>query len=252
MVYQLKSDRIGELMDIELKSMSMDTYKKLIEYAIKKCNIVSFVRVYDQNYEENENIKSIILKNKDFKIDYSYEDIDDIFKSYVNNIEMKKYALSKSLKSGPFIHWPIDAAHINSLLFIKYTLERMYYDRVVEEFLKKYSRKKISEKDISLSEKSLKRKHISEHKIPLIYRTEYKFQLDNSMFSDLIYMKESITDWDYPKSLMDICFYIDDECWLYSIAHEKICWINCETKEEYNYLKSIGIEFKDEFSNGME
>ena len=50
---------------------------------------------------------------------------------------------------------------------------------------------------------------------------------------------------DYPE---DISFFKDGYCWLYSIAHENLCDIYCESKEEYEYLKSIGIEFwNDEF-----
>ena len=28
-----------------------------------------------------------------------------------------------------------------------------------------------------------------------------------------------------------------------SVAHEKLCNIYCESEEEYEYLKSIGVEF---------
>lgn len=90
----------------------------MIEYAIKKCNIVSFAREYDQNYEENEIIRNIILKNKTFKDDYTYGEIENIAKKYANNIEMKKYTILKKLKFGPFINWPIDASCINSFLLV--------------------------------------------------------------------------------------------------------------------------------------
>ena len=30
------------------------------------------------------------------------------------------------------------------------------------------------------------------------------------------------------------------------MAHEKICDIYCENEEEYNYLRSIGIEFEED------
>lgn len=44
----------------------------------------------------------------------------------------------------------------------------------------------------------------------------------------------------------DLSFFKDGYCLLYSITHEKICWIAVETKEEYKYLKSIGIKFYED------
>ncbi len=52
--------------------------------------------------------------------------------------------------------------------------------------------------------------------------------------------------WLNPKYLEDISFFKNGYCWLYSIAHEKMCMIFCENEEEYIYLKSIGIEFAED------
>ncbi len=45
---------------------------------------------------------------------------------------------------------------------------------------------------------------------------------------------------EYPE---DLAFFKDGYCWLYSVTHEEIYHIYCENKKEYEYLKSIGIEF---------
>jgi len=52
--------------------------------------------------------------------------------------------------------------------------------------------------------------------------------------------------WLNPNYPEDICFFKNGYCWLYSVAHEKLCDIFCENEEEYEYLKSIGIEFFEE------
>lgn len=52
--------------------------------------------------------------------------------------------------------------------------------------------------------------------------------------------------WLNPNYPEDISFFKDGYCWLYSVAHEEMCDIYCESVEEYNYLRSIGIEFIDD------
>lgn len=52
--------------------------------------------------------------------------------------------------------------------------------------------------------------------------------------------------WLNPKYPEDISFFKDRYCWLYSIAHEELCFIYCKDEEEYEYLKSIGIEFVED------
>lgn len=78
------------------------------------------------------------------------------------------------------------------------------------------------------------------------YSDIYYFQLTSKLRQEII-SKKSIYNWQYPNSLLeDICFFKSNgDCWLKSIAHENLCWINCESKEEYEYLKSIGIKFHD-------
>lgn len=52
-------------------------------------------------------------------------------------------------------------------------------------------------------------------------------------------------NWLHTKYPEDVSFFKNGYCWLYSVAHEELCYIYCENKEEYEYLKSIGIEFVD-------
>ena len=42
----------------------------------------------------------------------------------------------------------------------------------------------------------------------------------------------------------DIAFYRASRYFLYSISHESMLSIYYESKDEYEYLKSLGIEFK--------
>lgn len=46
-------------------------------------------------------------------------------------------------------------------------------------------------------------------------------------------------------NLDNLSLYINDIPWLYSVPHENIWDIYCRSEEEYKYLKSIGVEFKE-------
>lgn len=239
-------------MRIDISRMNYKTYKDLIEYAMKKCNVVSFFKYNNQHLEEYNAIKNLFLNYTDFDNFFEYGEIEDIAKKYANNIEMKKYHLLVILKCGPENSVPVDSSSIHSNLFIKHYLEQVYYERETDSFLQKNNEKLLSKKDIYFDRKVLKRNHINELNLPFVYGTEYKFQLDSDMLEHLMYGKKSILDWDFPKSIMDICFYVNDNCWLSSIAHENWCSIECENKEEYDYLVSIGIDFEEKFVDDME
>lgn len=126
-------------MDVDVSNMTFEIYKDLIRYAIKKCNVVSFFRRYDQNRKYHEKIRSIIFPEGNLSINFSYEEIENIAKKYSDNIEIKKYCLSKILESGPINSFPIDSFYINSnLLFsIRHTLEWIYYDYNTERFIER-------------------------------------------------------------------------------------------------------------------
>ncbi len=237
-------------MDVDVSNMTFEIYKNLIRYAIQKCNIVSFFRRYGQNRKFHEKIRSVIFPERNLNINFSYEEIENIAKKYSDNIEIKKYCLSEILEFGPNSSFPIDFFYINSnLLFsIKYTLEWLYYDYNIERFIERNHSHFLKKIDSFFEERMLEQKHISDCRTLPLYGTEYIFCLDDTMYDELVSMKDSIYDWDFPKGIMDICFYKDDKCWLCSEAHEKVCWIECENREEYEYLKSIGIEFNSFFS----
>jgi len=71
------------------------------------------------------------------------------------------------------------------------------------------------------------------------------FKFDNPI-KDYLLENCNFYQWLNPKYPEDVCFFKNGHCWLYSVAHEDYCCIYCETKEEFEYLKSIGIEFDEE------
>ena len=55
----------------------------------------------------------------------------------------------------------------------------------------------------------------------------------------------SLYSWLNPESPEDISFFKEGYCWLRSVSHEEIYNIYCKSEEEYEYLKSIGIRFRE-------
>ena len=76
----------------------------------------------------------------------------------------------------------------------------------------------------------------------IYHSTTYYFKLNNELKKQIL-NNSSLYGWCFPNYLEDICFFKNGYCWLYSVAHEKLCEIYCRDEKEYEYLKSIGIEF---------
>lgn len=74
-----------------------------------------------------------------------------------------------------------------------------------------------------------------------IYFFKFSDELKNYLLSNCDLYK-----WLNPEYPEDIAFFKDGICWLYSVAHERLCDIYVDNEKEYNYLKKIGLEFLDE------
>lgn len=76
------------------------------------------------------------------------------------------------------------------------------------------------------------------------YSTTYYFKLDKELLNFLL-EKNNIYDWVFEKSLENLSFYIKNIPFITTVSHERLCWIECRNQEEYEYFKSLGIEFKE-------
>lgn len=219
-----------------VRKMNSEAYKKLIEYAASKFNMFSLNKRNNQfEYIRNKSIDicKIIFSDYNFTEhiifnNYSENLINKICEKFRNNekvCEIEKNYI-KNIIIGKYHQRIEDIEEYmrNSIHFtIRYSLEMFMYDRSCEFFNKKYNNYNINNKTTDCI-------------------TTYYFEL-NDESKNILFDKKSIYDWISPLSLEDLCLYKDDFMWLYSVAHENICDIACENKEEYEYLKSIGIEF---------
>jgi len=217
-----------------------NVYKKLINYASQKCDCILLKKYSDQNILETERVQKIIFSYNGFtekKIMANYSKIFlnyalDFFKDnsalfdqeYIEKFEVNRWGMGEKdflqLKKLNRKHVILDA------------IDRRIYDIYEKKWLELY------EKDVVMIKEKIFDNGI---KHQILY-----FCVLNSKTSKMLYEKDSILSWCYPESLEDICFLRKGCYWLESVAHEELCFINCESEEEYKYLKSIGISFTED------
>ena len=231
-----------------------DTYRKLVEYAFKNCDMVSFTEYPDQNSRFHKKILNKLLKCENLTKDdliknYSYKYEGYIFNKYKDNniIFDKKYLRNRvTTNYDTYEIFKENIEYQKKLkkeyrdLGINISFENMSYEEYVEFF--EYDIR--MGYDIILRKKKkyfteffgLKRTHVE-----TIYYMKLRDDLKKEMLS-----KNSIFDWVSPLSIDDVKFYKKGEPWLFSTTHEEQCYIYYTNEKEHNYLKSIGIKFKNE------
>lgn len=220
---------------MKVKKLNNQTYKKLILYSLGFCNKFSLYKYKLMGISEIEerSILDFIFENTTFTGDmflteYNKAMLDKIYEQCKKN---KKLFLEseKRLKQSNYEYF-INLSNNEKILrekqLINSIIEGYIYEHKHEEF-KKYFKDKI--------------KRLGDD--PSIYLVDYnkyaaKYILNNS---------KNINDWIHPMNLDNLSLYIDDTLWLYSIPHENICDIYCRSEEEYEYLRSIGVEFREKY-----
>ena len=108
------------------------------------------------------------------------------------------------------------------------------YNEIHQKTLKKLKKYKLHEKYETMFS-SIKNKEIP-------YASTYYYKKNKELLNFFL-EKNSIYEWVFENSLEDLSFYIGGSPFIQTVAHEHLCWIECRNKEEYEYLKSIGIKF---------
>ncbi len=209
------------------------TYKKLIDYAYDKCDYVSFKYYFEPFDFSLRKGMDVILATTGFTKDdiiknFSDSYLDKAYEYFKNNNKIFDEAYLKEESKC------IDIAKFRRLLAIKDSINMVFYDHVKEVFIKKFKHNLVSEQLIDLGEENLFDRGIL-----------YIFKFNEEMKKEVLTNK-SLYDWCQPKYLDDIAFIKGNDYWLYSITSREYCDILCENEKEFNYLKSIGIEFKDD------
>ena len=131
-----------------------------------------------------------------------------------------------------------DIKYFNRQLCVNGIVSRIVYDYFTEKWLCKNIKQILFQENYYIEPINSKEKIVH-------HSTVYYTLLDNRIKEELL-DKNSFSDWSFHKSLEDICFYKEQYCYLYSVSHEGICDIYCEDEVEYEYFKSLGIEFVED------
>ncbi len=207
--------------------------RKILEYALQNCNVVLFIDRCQLLPNAFKKIFEMILEvegvsEEDFLSELRLSNVDNLCERYFSN-EKIKYCIDLYAPYSSNYCFSYDVHITHS---IANTLYNAYYQYNKNKFLLENCDSLILKRDVYFD------KPVSN------YITEYYFHINNEIQGKILQKK--IWDFVYPYSIEDICFLKNNQYWLKSIAHEKLCFIYCESEEEYNHLKSIGIEFCEE------
>lgn len=258
-------------MNVE-RDIKGDVYKKLIDYVSRTCDYFSVTYRLSPNYTDEffkKVLKACNYNEKKFYENFSYKLIGKLFdrvkdneivydeeyhskfekylsltekayksfiKSYKDKMFFKEkyeeYGIAMDFDNMNFEEFKTFSIYDRKLDILSSAIGVEYYNFVCNDFINKYRKKIVGEIEYRDSENKDK-----------VLSIKCFFKLDEDMKKELL-KRKSIYDWIYPMSPEDIAFYRDYRYFLYSISHESMLSIYYESKDEYEYLKSLGIEFK--------
>jgi len=219
------------------KEIKEKTYIKLIQYIWTKCDVVALRKRHDQHSNITGQVLDIILKTEN----YSVQDIVNNYSNDFLNVISNQFLYNKDIFDGEFCTRygngleDIDKQYRKK--FLSNCIDRVYYDVTTKQWLDKYKDSIIYQKE-----------HIYDDFIPnkkIHQDTTYFLKLTKPLKKEILDVNE-IYSWCFPFMLEDIAFFKNGYCFLDSVAHEELCFIYCKDEEEYEYLKSIGIEFVED------
>lgn len=219
---------------MQVKKINNNAYKKLIMYAYEICNKVELKKIkhFVVNKEKKQEILKIIISNPKFTKEnliknYSEKTLDDIYFEYKDD---NRFFCDNEIRKK--LHYKNDVEYQNVLTkykksYINSIIELFLYNERCIKFLEKYENNIID-------------------KISTEYEEYYYFKMDKHFIDFFMNETDNIYDFTFPYNLENLCIYINDDIWLESVADDKLCFINCRTEEEYEKLKSFGINFVKE------
>lgn len=217
-----------------------NVYTKLINYAFSKCNIISLTKYYNQNNQLSENIANYIMSLENYNKNeimnkYSEQLLEELNMKYMNDSKIFNDAYKTKYETNlykigyeSFEKIKVD----NRKKYIEESIQWFVYDSMTSNWIKENQNIILKTQNKTLNN-SIK------------HSTIYYIKLTDKLKNEIL-SKRTLFDWQWPISLEDISFYCKECCLIHTITHEKLCEIFCENETEYEYLKSIGINFLDE------
>ena len=215
-------------------------HTKLINYAFSKCDIISLTKYYNQSNQLSENIANYIMSLENYNK-------NDIINKYSKQFLEKLN--TKYLNDNKIFDDAYKSKYETNLYKMGYeTFEKIKVDnrkKCIEESIQWFVYNSITLNWIKENQNIILKKQNEILKNGNKHSTIYYIKLTDDLKNEIL-SKGTLFNWHWPTSLEDISFYCKECCWIHTITHEKLCEIFCENNAEYEYLKSIGINFLDE------
>lgn len=222
---------------MQIKNMSKEAYNKFIEYVFQKCNIMQLKKYANQHSQSDLRVIEVILKSKpkEVKITYNKKCLEKLYTLYQNNpiifnqTYIERYEKNRFKFNQSVFEEMID--HNRKATINASVAEYMHNTLTTDFLIRNYKNIIWMEEDINKKE---------DHG-----NSYYYFKLDSNLKEEMQRLN-TIFEWQYPETLEDISFFKKDgQRWMWSVSHEDVYEISFQEtdKEEYEYLKSIGIEF---------
>lgn len=248
--------------------MNNQVAKRLMDYLLEKGSSFSLTEYLSNRCERNQKISEIILKNIDLEpflhnssklindLYNKYKESKEIYRIYLeyqlfiemqqmeelnnqdsNNEYLKEYVRKEIIQLQTSLDHLNNKNNIicNKKEIFKVVVDWEIYYKQKSNFISKYSDKIIKKLNEINNFGEYKGKHI-------VHAVIYVFVLDEEM-KNVILSNSNPFCWKFPNFLEDLNIYDKEKTLLSTISHEEICDIYCESEEEYEYFKSIGIEF---------
>ncbi|MBE6144281.1 MAG: hypothetical protein E7169_01760 [Firmicutes bacterium] len=237
-----------------INKVTTEVYKKILDYKLEKCNYASLTVYTDQHLDEHLDIINIITSNPKYSKQYILSNYSEILLGQIYNDfkndkriynvkehvrKIKKSSFRKCESNDELENFLYQHESENRKSSIFSAIQSFVYNNFTTQFIEEYRSKIVKIKD-ELYEHEL----TPFHKKEAFYKKEYIFQLDDELKQ--IIHNTYLYDWSFPMKLEDLSLFVENYLWIYSVTHEELCYIYCETEEEYNYLKSMGVEFYEE------
>ncbi len=247
-------------------------YQKFINYSFSVCNQFSLTKIIDSHAEENRKIIEIILREEqiseeEFFQKYSEEYLnlliskyyynEKIFKDYnIKDFNVKKVNFSEEINSLKnefksfkdfkkyyeiYENINISVGSYEELNYENFFSKIIYDERriVIEEAINVNYYENFTNLWLEKNRNNIIKEQ-EEFMFGKKYGIKYFFDTIPEMESQLLVYND-IFDISYPKSLENLCFYKNDKLWFSFISHERDFYIICSNKNEYDYLKEIGL-----------
>lgn len=236
---------------MEISSLKKYSYKQLMSYYLSKCDVLLLTQYSEIPKYKNKKIQDFIFnKNSDYKKRLLIKNpnylIKKIKKIYNNDLEIYKIIdVDSFIKNCPNL--ADDPRSIEAIIEgnIEFALNNYVYNSKFEYIQKRYKKYLIEKRKVPY-EGNGKKYLLSKMGTRKVYHIKYSFKLSQELKKWALEAAHSIEEFGFPNNPDEVMLFQNGYCKMLIKGCTSSCSIYIDDKEEYEYLRSIGISFWEE------